>query len=63
MTEYEYEYYSATQTWPDTNTNIIWIPNNDQIQLSFGLPKMIEYYIQIQILVSFPKRSYLESQV
>ena len=23
MTEYEYEYYSAFQKWPNTNTNII----------------------------------------
>ena len=25
MTEYEYEYYSAFQKWPNTNTNIIWL--------------------------------------
>ena len=43
-TEYEYEYYSATQKWP--NTNNILLPNNDRIQISFGFPKMIEYYIQ-----------------
>ena len=30
-TEYEYEYYLATQKWPNTNTNIIWPPNNDRI--------------------------------
>ena len=38
----EYEYYSATQKWP--NTNIIGLPNNDWIQISFGFPKMIEFY-------------------
>ena len=34
MTEYEYEYYSATQKWPNTNTNIIRFPNNDQKQIT-----------------------------
>ena len=54
MTEYEYEYYSDTQKWPNTHTNIILLTNNDWIQISFGFPKMIEYYIQIQTLLSFP---------
>ena len=44
MTKYEYEYYSVSQKWPNTNTNIIWHPNNDQIRISLGLPKMIKYY-------------------
>ena len=29
MTEYEYEYYSATQKWPNTNTNIILLLHNE----------------------------------
>ena len=45
MTEYEYEYYSVTQKWPNMNSNIIRLPDNDQIQISFGFPKKIEYYI------------------
>ena len=40
MTEYEYEYDSATQKWPITN--IILLPNNNRIQISFGSPKMID---------------------
>ena len=52
MTQYEYEYYLATQKWPNTNMNIILLPNNDRI---LGFPKMIEYYIQVQTLLSFPK--------
>ena len=57
MTEYKYKYYSATQKWSNMNmnTNVIRFPNNDWIQISFGLPKIIKYYIQIQILLSFPK--------
>ena len=43
MTEYEYEYYSVTQKWPNTNTNIIRLPRNDQIRILFGFPKMTEY--------------------
>ena len=39
MTKYEYEYYSVSQKRP--NTNIIWLPKNDQfrIQILFGFPK------------------------
>ena len=37
MTKYQYEYYSATQKWP--NTNIIRLPNNDRIQILFGFQK------------------------
>ena len=43
MTEYEYEYYSVSQNWPNTNTNIIRLPRNDQIPLLFGFPIMTEY--------------------
>ena len=28
MTEYEYEYYSAFQKWPNTNTNINGLSKN-----------------------------------
>ena len=59
MTEYEYEYFSATQKWPNTNTNtnIIQLPNNDWIQISFGIPKMIEFYWQMQILRGSQKKA------
>ena len=46
MTEYEYEYYSVSQKWPNTNTNIIRLPKNDRIRirilfgLLFGFPKI-----------------------
>ena len=45
MTEYEYEYYSAFQNWPNTNTNIIRASKNDRIRIRilFGSPKMTEY--------------------
>ena len=45
MTEYEYEYYSASQKWPNTNTNIIRFPKNYRIQIRilFGFLKMTEY--------------------
>ena len=45
MTEYEYEYYSASQKWPNTNMNIIRFPKNDRIRIRilFGFPKMTEY--------------------
>ena len=45
MTEYEYEYYSISQKWPNTNTNIIWLPRNDRIriQISICFPIMTEY--------------------
>ena len=41
MTEYEYEYYSDTQKWPNMNTNIILLTNNDRIQISFGFQKWL----------------------
>jgi len=45
MTEYEYEYYSAFQNWPNTNTNIIRASKNDRIQIRilFGSPKTTKY--------------------
>ena len=55
MTEYEYEYCSVFQKWPNTNiiwfpkkwpntnTNIIRFPNNDRIRLLFGYPEMTKY--------------------
>ena len=44
-TEYEYEYYSVSQKWPNTNTNIIRFPKNDRIQIGilFGFPKTTKY--------------------
>ena len=43
MTEYEYEYYSTFQKWP--NTNIIRLSKNDRIRIRilFDFPKMTEY--------------------
>ena len=43
MTEYEYEYYSAFQKGPNTNTNIIRFSKNDRIRILFGFTKMTEY--------------------
>ena len=44
-TEYEYEYYSAFQNWPNTNTNIIRASKNDRIRIRilFGSPKTTKY--------------------
>ena len=41
----EYEYYSASQKWPNTNTNIIRLSKKDRIRIRilFGFPKMTEY--------------------
>ena len=39
MTEYEYEYYSTFQKWPNTNTNIIRFEKGDQIRISFRFKK------------------------
>ena len=39
----EYEYYSASQKWPNTNTNLIQFPRNHWIQISFGFPIMTKY--------------------
>ena len=35
MTEYEYEYCSVSQKWPNTNTNIIRFSKNDWIQYEY----------------------------
>ena len=42
---WEYEYYSSSKKWPNTNTNIIRLSKTDRIriQILFGLPKMTEY--------------------
>ena len=41
----EYEYYSAFQNWPNTNTNIIRASKNDRIRIRilFGSPKTTKY--------------------
>ena len=46
----DYEYYSAFQKLPNTNTNIIILPENYQIQILFGFPKM-----NMDILFEFQK--------
>ena len=33
MTEYEYEYFSVSQKWPNTNMNIFRFPKNDWIEI------------------------------
>ena len=45
MTEYEYEYYSTFQKWPNTNTNIIRFEKGDRIRIRilFALKKATEY--------------------
>ena len=45
MTEYEYEYYSTFQKWPNTNTNIIRFEKGYRIRIRilFGLKKATEY--------------------
>ena len=40
MTEYEYEYYSAPQKRPNTNTNIIRLSKNDQIRIRILLDSL-----------------------
>ena len=47
MTEYEYEYYSALQKWPNTNTNNIRLFKNDgrktkQVRLEDCIPGNID---------------------
>ena len=39
MTEYEYEYYSASLKWLNTNksTTIIQLPKNDQLEYKYYL--------------------------
>ena len=48
MTEYKYEYYSVSQNWPNTNTNIIRFLKNDQIRIRilFGYLETTEYEYQ-----------------
>ena len=44
-TEYEYEYYSSSKKWPNTNTNIIRFEKITRIRIRilFGLKKSPEY--------------------
>ena len=48
MTEYKYKYYSVSQNWPNTNTNIIQFPKNDLIRIPilFCFPIMTKYKYQ-----------------
>ena len=52
MNVYEYDYCSATRKWPNTNTKIIRLPNNDYIQISFGWSNTIHKYNFLEL----PKR-------
>ena len=67
MTEYEYEYYSAFQKWPNTNMNIIWLCKIYEYEYKYysafqkwpntniiRLSKNDQ--IRIRILFSFPKK-------
>ena len=53
MTEYEYEYYSSSKKWP--NTNIIWLPKKDwiQIRISFSFQNWLNTNENI---IWFPKK-------
>ena len=45
MTDYKYKYYSVSQNWPNTNTNIIRFLKNDRIQIRilFGYLEITDY--------------------
>ena len=45
MAEYEYEYYSGLEIWPNTNTNTIRVQKFGRIQIRiiFGVPLLFEY--------------------
>ena len=61
MTEYEHEYYSVSQKWPNTNTNIIRFPKNDRIRIRilFDLPKITEYeYEYYSVTQKWPNTEY-----
>ena len=47
MTEYKYKYYSASQKRTNTNTSFIQLFKNDQILISFVLPKRTKYEYKI----------------
>ena len=49
--EYEYEYYSVSRKWPNTNTNIIRLPKKDRIRILFSFTKKD----RIRILFGSPK--------
>ena len=36
MAEYEYEYYSGSEIWPNMNTNTIWSATFVRIRIVFG---------------------------
>ena len=44
-TEYEYEYYSVSEFWPNTNTNTIRVQNYGRIRIRilFGFRNLAEY--------------------
>ena len=44
-TEYEYEYYSVSEIWPNTNTNTIRVQNYGRIRIRilFGFRNLAEY--------------------
>ena len=44
MTEYEYEYYSAFQKWPNTNTNIIRLS-----EYKYYLASEYKYYLASEV--------------
>ena len=45
MAEYEYEYYSGLEIWPNTNTNTIRVQKFGRIRIRilFGVPLLSEY--------------------
>ena len=43
MTEYEYEYYSTFQKWPNTNTNIIRFEKSTEYEYYSAWKKSPEY--------------------
>ena len=43
MAEYEYEYYSGSEIWPNTNTNTIRVQKFCRIRILFGVPLLSKY--------------------
>ena len=43
LLEYEYEYYSGSEIWPNTNTNTIEVQKFGRIRILFGVPLFSEY--------------------
>ena len=71
MTKYEYEYYSISQKWPNTNTNILRFPKMTEYEYEYysatqKWPNRITNVIQfpnndsIQISFGFPKMTEYE---